>query len=103
MQIRLLLILAAALSVAACSGPVGPAGPVGPPGPPGPAGTAGAAGAPGMTLRVVLADGANGNCGGDEIMVSALCMGAAVVATATENGASCGGNGAKARLVCAKK
>jgi hypothetical protein len=56
-----------------------------------------------MTLRVVMADGASGNCGGDEIMVSALCMGAAVAANATENGASCGSNGAKARLVCAKK
>jgi hypothetical protein len=56
-----------------------------------------------MTLRVVLSDSASGNCGGDEIMVSALCVGAAVVATASENGASCGGNGTKARLVCAKK
>jgi hypothetical protein len=56
-----------------------------------------------MTLRVVMADGASGNCGGDEIMVSALCVGAAVAPNASENGASCGGNGAKARLVCAKK
>jgi hypothetical protein len=54
-----------------------------------------------MTMRVVMANGASGNCGGDEIMVSALCT-AAVAASATENGASCGGD-AKVRLVCAKK
>ena len=31
-----------------------------------------------------------GNCNADEIMVSALCVGAAVVATASDNGATCG-------------
>ena len=51
-----------------------------------------------MSLRVVMAD----TCGGDEIMVSALCTGAAVVPTASENGATCSGD-AKVRLVCAKK
>jgi hypothetical protein len=55
-----------------------------------------------MTLRVVMSDSAAGNCSADEIMVSALCVGAAVAATASENGASCGEQ-AKARLVCAKK
>ena len=46
-----------------------------------------------------------GNCNADEIMVSALCVGGAVVATASENGATCGADAsaAKARLVCAKK
>ena len=55
-----------------------------------------------MTLRVVSSDSAAGNCNADEIMVSALCVGAAVVATASDNGATCG-ESAKARLVCAKK
>jgi hypothetical protein len=55
-----------------------------------------------MTLRVVMASGASGNCNGDEIMVSALCTGAAVAPTASDNGASCAGD-AKPRLVCAKK
>jgi hypothetical protein len=54
-----------------------------------------------MTMRVVMSDSASGNCGGDEIMVSALCT-TAVPASATANGASCGGD-AKVRLVCAKK
>jgi hypothetical protein len=48
-----------------------------------------------------MADGASASCNADEIMVSALCVGAAVVATVAENGASCAD--AKARLVCAKK
>jgi len=56
-----------------------------------------------MTLHVVMSTGASANCGGDEIMVSAMCVGGAVVATPSENGASCSGDGTKARLVCAKK
>jgi hypothetical protein len=56
-----------------------------------------------MTLRVVMSAEASGNCNADEIMVSALCTGAAVAPNASENGASCAGDGAKARLVCAKK
>ena len=39
-------------------------------------------------------------------MISALCVGGAVLATATENGATCGTDpnaAVKARLVCAKK
>jgi hypothetical protein len=55
-----------------------------------------------MTLRVVMSANASGNCNADEVMVSALCTGAAVAPTASENGAACGGD-AKARLVCAKK
>ena len=39
-----------------------------------------------------------GNCSAGEIMVSAPCVGAAVVATASDNGATCGEN-AKARRV----
>jgi len=45
-------------------------------------------------------------CGGDEIMVSAMCVGGPVIATVTDNGASCegpAGAALKARLVCAKK
>jgi len=83
-------------------GDTGPAGPQGPAGPAGPAGAAGAAGAPGVTLRVVMATAASANCNADEIMVSALCVGAAVAANASENGATCNGD-SKARLVCAKK
>jgi hypothetical protein len=36
-------------------------------------------------------------------MISAMCVGAAVAASASENGASCSGEGVKVRLVCAKK
>jgi hypothetical protein len=53
-------------------------------------------------MRVVVSANATGNCNADEIMVSALCTGAAAAPTVSENGATCGGD-AKARLVCAKK
>jgi hypothetical protein len=58
-----------------------------------------------VTLRVVMSANNAANCTADEIMVSALCVGGAVVATASESGATCGAdaNAAKARLVCAKK
>jgi len=59
-----------------------------------------------MTLHVVMSTGASANCGGDEIMVSAMCVGGPVIATVTDNGASCegpAGAALKARLVCAKK
>ena len=57
-------------------------------------------------LRVLVSVNTVAECGGDEIMVSAMCVGGAVVATASENGASCGTDpnaALKARLVCAKK
>jgi hypothetical protein len=55
-----------------------------------------------MALRVVMSANNAGNCNADEMMVSALCTGAAVAPTASENGATCAGE-AKARLVCAKR
>jgi hypothetical protein len=55
-----------------------------------------------MTLRVVMSDSASGSCEGSEIMVSALCT-TPVAAAANTNGASCTGDGAKVRLVCAKR
>ena len=111
-------------------GPKGDPGPAGPPGPQGergPQGVAGAKGDPGaqgpigpqgnrgekgdkgdaaVTLRVLVSTNTVAECGADEIMVSAICVGGAVVATASENGATCGTDAnapVKARLVCAKK
>jgi hypothetical protein len=112
-------------------GDTGPAGPQGPQGERGPQGVAGAKGEPGAqgpagpqgnrgdkgdkgdkgdsggaTLRVVTSSGITAECGADEIMVSAMCVGGAVVATIGDNGASCGSDtnaALKARLVCAKK
>jgi Collagen triple helix repeat (20 copies) len=116
------------------TGPAGPAGPQGERGPQGVAGAKGEPGAQGpagpqgnrgekgdkgdkgekgdkgdsvgATLRVVTSSGITAECNADEVMVSAMCMGGAVVATIGENGASCGSDtnaALKARLVCAKK
>src|SRR4051812_10314834 len=105
-------------------GPAGPTGPAGERGPTGVAGTKGDPGAqgptgpqgnrgekgdkgePGSALRVLVADSNTGQCGGDEIMVSAMCVGGPVIANVSENGAACegpAGAALKARLVCAKK
>jgi len=55
-----------------------------------------------MTLRVAQFDAPSGACGGEEIMVSAMC-GGRDSAIPTGNGASCSGDGGKLRLVCARK
>ena len=84
---------------------VGVAGAKGDPGPQGPTGPQGNRGDKGE-FRVHVSSNTAAECGGDEIMVSALCVGGAVLATATENGATCGTDpnaAVKARLVCAKK
>jgi hypothetical protein len=81
------------------------AGAKGDPGAQGPTGPQGARGDKGE-FRVLVSNNTTAECGGDEIMISALCVGGAVIATAAENGATCGtdANAAvKARLVCAKK
>jgi hypothetical protein len=57
-------------------------------------------------LRVLVSANTIAECGSDEIMISAMCVGGAVAATASENGATCGTDpnaAVKARLVCAKK
>jgi len=88
------------------AGAKGDPGAQGPAGPQGNRGDKGDKSEPGMTLRVVLSDNTTAQCGADEIMVSALCVGGATVATPGENGAACGTDTSapiKARLVCAKK
>ena len=75
-------------------------------GPVGPQGNRGDKGDPGAVMRVLVGDSNAAQCGGDEIIVSALCVGGPVIATVSENGASCegpAGAALKARLVCAKK
>jgi hypothetical protein len=55
---------------------------------------------------VLVGDSNTAACGGDEIMVSAMCVGGPVIANVTDNGATCegpAGAALKARLVCAKK
>ena len=106
--------------VAGAKGETGPAGPQGPQGERGPQGVAGAKGDPGPQgptgpqgnrgdkgeFRVHVSTNTTAECNGDEIMISALCLGGGVPATATENGAICGTDtnaAVKARLVCAKK
>jgi hypothetical protein len=89
--------------VAGAKGEPGAQGPVGPQGS---RGEKGDRGDPGAALRVLVGDSNAAQCGGDEIMVSALCVGGPVIATVTDNGASCEGPAGatlKARLVCAKK
>ena len=86
-------------------GPQGVAGAKGDPGAQGPVGPQGNRGE-GTTLRVLVSGNTIAECGSDEIMVSAMCVGGATVATASENGATCGTDqnaAVKARLVCAKK
>ena len=74
-------------------GPQGVAGAKGDPGaqgPIGPQGNRGEKGDAGTTLRVLVSTNTIAECGADEIMVSAMCVGGAVAATASENGATCG-------------
>jgi hypothetical protein len=78
------------------------AGAKGEPGAQGPAGPQGNRGE-GGALRVLVGDSNTAQCGGDEIMVSALCVGGSAIASVTDNGATCEGAALKARLVCAKK
>jgi hypothetical protein len=89
--------------VAGAKGDPGVQGPIGPQGNRGEKGDKGDAGTP---LRVLVSNTVSGECSADEIMVSAICVGGAVIASATENGAACGTDpnaAVKARLVCAKK
>jgi len=77
-------------------GAVGPQGPVGPQGNRGDKGE----------FRVLVSTTTAAECGADEIMISALCVGGATLPTPSENGAACGTDTSapiKARLVCAKK
>ena len=102
------------------TGERGPAGPAGPAGERGPTGVAGAKGEPGAQGPVgpqgnrgekgdkgdssaamrVLAASNTAQCDGDEVLVSALCVGGPVIADVTENGATwrrsggCGTQGA---------
>jgi hypothetical protein len=89
--------------VAGAKGEPGAQGPVGPQGNRGEKGDKGDSGA---ALRVLVGDSSTAACGGDEIMVSAMCVGGPVIANVTDNGATCegpAGAALKARLVCAKK
>ena len=46
------------------------------------------------------------SCNADEVMISAMCVGAGAPLTATDNGATCGvasNTQSKVRLVCMKK
>src|SRR5206468_8797340 len=92
--------------VAGAKGEPGAQGPVGPQGNRGEKGDKGDKGDPGAAMRVLVGDSNAAQCGGDEIMVSALCVGGPVIANVTDNGATCEGSAGaalKARLVCAKK
>jgi hypothetical protein len=102
--------VAGAQGAAGAQGVPGAKGEPGPQGPAGPQGNRGEKGdkgdSVGTTLRVVTSSGITAECNADEIMVSAMCVGGAVVATIGDNGAACGSDtnaSLKARLVCAKK
>jgi hypothetical protein len=89
--------------VAGAKGDPGAQGPVGPQGNRGDKGDKGDAG---TALRVLLSGNTIAECSGDEVMISALCVGGSVLVTVNENGATCGTDpnaNVKARLVCAKK
>ena len=92
--------------VAGAKGDPGAQGPVGPQGNRGDKGDKGEKGDGGAALRVLLSANTIAECAGDEVMISALCVGGAVPATISDNGATCGTDpnaNVKARLVCAKK
>lgn len=85
-------------------GPAGPAGVAGPVGPVGPAGVAGPAGpqGPAATLTLHRIKGTpSAKCDAGEILISALCVGAAETAKVdSESSASC--EAGEATLVCVK-
>jgi hypothetical protein len=89
------------------AGAQGAAGPAGPRGEKGEKGDRGEAGPAGSAFRIVTSPNASAGCNNDEVMLSAMCIGASSPLIASENGARCGDNPnateVKARIVCARK
>ena len=87
----------------------GDAGPKGDKGDKGDAGAPGAAGAAGATFRVLTSNSASANCNGDEVVISAVCLGSPnfTPLKLSGNGAQCGdeanATSVQIRLVCGKK